>query len=139
MFLAVEPRAKAAFVMAYNSALVHLVPTGGPYRTNVFRRARKLLVFRGPWVIDSDSVWEATTLRPFYGNALGTLPDRVRVSIGSVIGHCMRASSCSAIASAVLLKLPNSRQRHQVSEGTTSKAYPTFHFIADRIESSTPP
>lgn len=80
MFLMGEARARTALVMAYNPALVHLVPTGGPYRTNVFGRARKLLVFRAPWMIDSDSVWEALTLLPFYWNALRTLPDKTRAT-----------------------------------------------------------
>ena len=42
MFQMVEARARTAFVMAYNPALVHLVPTGAPYRTNAFGRAPSL-------------------------------------------------------------------------------------------------
>ena len=80
MFQMVEARARTAFVMAYNPALVHLVPTGAPYRTNVFGRAWKLLVSRAPWMIDSDSVLEALTLPPIYRNALRTLPDKTRAT-----------------------------------------------------------
>ena len=80
MFQMLKARARTALVMAYSPALVHLVPTGAPYRTNVFGRAWKLLVFRVPWMIDSDSVLEALTLPPFYRNALRTLPDKTRAT-----------------------------------------------------------
>ena len=86
--------------MAYNSALVHLVSTGGPYWTNFFGRARKLLVFRAPWMIDSDSVWEALTLLPVCWNALRTLPDKTRATSAKSL-----ATLCVLVAAWPLLLL----------------------------------